>query len=248
MDPAVNRRSQLAELGYCVVEDVLNFEALTLARQALDAIAAEERSNGTGFLYNDDKAQRVWLLVAKHAVFRKIATAPPLLGLARDLLKSPPLLSNFSANILYPSGGGMFLHTDQDYVPDEVCLPIAMTAVVALDSMEEENGGTVVIPRSHRMSLRPDWDERVAVPVKAGSALVFDARLWHGNVQNVSAAPRRALLSYYCAPYIRQQENHFASLGMDTMAGYPLALRRLLGFESYNYVGLIGGPDPAEKY
>jgi ectoine hydroxylase-related dioxygenase (phytanoyl-CoA dioxygenase family) len=85
-----------------------------------------------------------------------------------------------------------------------------------LDDFTDENGGTRLVPGSHLSAERRTFDpsETVAAEGPAGAALVFDGRLIHGTGENRTPSEHRhAILSYYCKPFIRQQENFF--LGLD---------------------------------
>ena len=68
-----------------------------------------------------------------------------------------------------------------------------------------DNGGTLVVPQSHRFSNNPTGDNGVApyasypgelqVTGAAGSVLVYDSRLWHASGANRSDSPRVALVA-----------------------------------------------------
>ena len=72
--------------------------------------------------------------------------------------------------------------------------------------------------------------------------MAFDGRLWHQTGANVTGEQRRfGILSYYCRPFIRSQENWFVSLGPEVLEQATPALRRLLGWEHYFSLGMIDG-------
>jgi ectoine hydroxylase-related dioxygenase (phytanoyl-CoA dioxygenase family) len=84
--------------------------------------------------------------------------------------------------------------------------------------------------------------EKVPVVAPAGSAMVFDGRLWHQTGANVTKNERRpGILSYYCRPFMRQQENWFLSLKPEVLASAPPQLRQLLGYENYLSLGMVDG-------
>jgi ectoine hydroxylase-related dioxygenase (phytanoyl-CoA dioxygenase family) len=70
--------------------------------------------------------------------------------------------------------------------------------------------------------------------------MVFDGRLWHGAGENRSEALRHAIFAYYCAPFLRQQENMFLSLDKAVVEAASPKLKSLLGYTPYmGKVGII---------
>jgi phytanoyl-CoA hydroxylase len=110
-------------------------------------------------------------------------------------------------------------HQDIPYfpiTPAEGCLGVW----IATDDATLENGCLQVVPGSHRLGPVPHvdgptgWrlpDERVAafaervrpVPVRAGSAVVFAASLFHFSDHNRSSRRRRAVQYHYVAATVR---------------------------------------------
>ena len=72
---------------------------------------------------------------------------------------------------------------------------------------------------------------------------MFDGRIWHGTGANRTDAKRHVLLSYYCRPFIRQQENPFLSMSPDVEAELDPQVRRLLGYKIWNTLGGVQGPN-----
>jgi ectoine hydroxylase-related dioxygenase (phytanoyl-CoA dioxygenase family) len=67
---------------------------------------------------------------------------------------------------------------------------------------------------------------------------VFDGRLWHGAGENRSDERRHVIFAYYCAPWIRQQENMFLGLDPEVVERASPRLKALLGYVPY--LGKIG--------
>lgn len=85
-----------------------------------------------------------------------------------------------------------------------------LTTIWMLSSFDGENGGTLVVPGSHRASNNPTGDNGVDPDVPyptelnvtgdAGSVLVMDSRLWHATAANTSKDSRVAVVVRY-APW-----------------------------------------------
>ena len=75
----------------------------------------------------------------------------------------------------------------------------------------------------------------------AGTALVFDGRIWHGTGANITADDRRyGVLTYFCRPWMRPQENYTLSTHPDVLGTARRRAGALLGLRG-------GGPSAASK-
>ena len=129
--------------------------------------------------------------------------------------------------------------------------PCACNIMYCLNDFTEINGATRIVPKSHLTGLQPPPDiphtvGSIAAEAKAGSAIVFEGRLWHGTGANKSNGNRLGLLATYCGPQFRTQENY--TLGVDPAVlekASPKLLARL-GFKIWNAYGRTG--DPTKGY
>ena len=233
--------------GYCVVPGALPSERVDALGRALDRIAAEEIANDTDYVYDDGSNQRIWVLLNKGTLFEELVQDELALELVGHLLGPAFLLSNVNANITGPGGKPMFLHSDQDYVPGPFP-PYALVCNIMwlIDDFTPENGATRIVPLSHRKLHPPDYARRYdSVPVTGarGSMIVMHGALWHQTGANTTSdRKRRGILTYYCRPFMRQQENFFVSLAPEVLARATPRLRQLLGYQMWlGGVGAIGG-------
>jgi ectoine hydroxylase-related dioxygenase (phytanoyl-CoA dioxygenase family) len=174
-------------------------------------------------------------------VFAALAEHPVVLELIEHLLGPEALLSSITSNIVGPGTKAQIVHADQRMVPAP--WPAAWVANVAwiLDDFTELNGATRIAPGSHVHNDNPPTDhppKTQPVIAKAGTAMVFDGRLWHGAGENRSNARRHVIFAYYVAPFLRQQENMFLGLDPAIVEAASPRLKRLLGYEPY--LGKIG--------
>ena len=238
-------KADLAEHGYCLLEDHLPVDRVREVRERTAQLAADEIAAGTDYVYENGSNQRVWTLLNKGDCFVDLALDPTVDRLMTELLGYSYLLSNLDANIAGPGGKPMFLHADQSFAPAP--WPYAMVANVMwmLDDFTPENGATRIVPGSHRKGEGPvptiSTDISVPVCAPAGTAMVFDGRLWHQTGANVTASDQRfGILAYYCRAFMRTQENWFLSINPAVLAAHP-ELRALLGYEQYLSLGMVDG-------
>jgi ectoine hydroxylase-related dioxygenase (phytanoyl-CoA dioxygenase family) len=247
-------KAELQEQGYSLVRDALDPAELKELRDTLVRVAAEEIANGTDYVYEDGSNQRVWVLLNKGRCFEELVQNEIALELVGHLLGPGFLLSNVNANIAGPGGKPMFLHSDQDYVPAPFP-PYALVTNVMwfLDEFSDENGATRIVPMSHKRLHNPDYTQRydtMAVTGPPGTAMVFHGALWHQTGPNRTQDQKRhGILTYYCRPFMRTQENFFKSLDDAVLARATPRLRQLLGYDMWlGGVGAIGGlPREAQR-
>ena len=237
-------KADLGEHGYCLIEGLLTPERVAELRGRLAELAEQEIADGTDYVYEDGSNQRIWTLLNKGQMFVDLALDATVEELMNHLLGYGFLLSNIDANIAGPGGKPMFIHADQSYVPPPWPYAYVANCMWMLDDFTPENGATRIVPASHKLGQNPDFaspPETVPVCAPAGTALVFDGRLWHQTGANVTTDQRRfGILAYYCRPFIRQQENWFLSLDPGVLEANP-RLRPLLGYELYFGLGQIDG-------
>lgn len=79
-----------------------------------------------------------------------------------------------------------------------------------LDDFSQENGGTLVIPRSHQIFTDAgagpitDLPPTTNITAPAGTAFIMDGRVAHGTGANVSDQLRRLIITTWHKPFVRQ--------------------------------------------
>ena len=134
--------------------------------------------------------------------------------------------------------------------------PMVANVMWMITDFSEETGAPRVVPGSHLSGKAPD----VSVPHKipsvpaegpAGTAIVFDGRLWHSAWSNSSAESRFGITTACCGPQCRPIENYSRGLRPEVMAKCPPDLLDRLGFgvwSSYGHIGdLDAGPEKMGK-
>ena len=139
------------------------------------------------------------------------------------------------------------LSNREDEHPAMIAPPVVVNVMWMLNDFTEANGATRLAPRSHLVGRRPDKDgDKDAVSIaaegKAGTAMLFDGRIWHGTGANTSDENRLGILSTFVAPQFRTQENYTTGAAPEVVAAASEDLLALLGFKIWNAYGRIESP------
>ncbi|MGQ5702329.1 phytanoyl-CoA dioxygenase family protein [Sandaracinobacteroides sp. A072] len=245
----------LRRYGLTIVPDALSARQLMEARDALyraaESDAQRKRSTRFSLDYETDLSnRRVWNVLSRDPVFEDLAFHDIAVSHVKAMLGWPALLGNLSANITGPGGGEMILHADQIFVPEPwPPVPQGLNVAWCLDDFTDENGATRFVPGSHRLNRAPREDElqseTVAMEAPAGSALIFESRVWHKTGHNRSRNIFRAgVFGWYHNHIYRPQENWFLSLRPEIRQFASDDALTLLGWKSEG-LGLVNGMSPA---
>jgi fumagillin biosynthesis dioxygenase len=237
--------SRLREEGWVTVPDVFVGEELEALRRGLDVALDSARADGQ-ILFREgvdvnDRSVRVLHLLDQHPAFAGLIDHRTMRGLVSSVLGERYLLSSLSANISLPGSESMGIHNDlMAVLPEPWIAPYGTNLFICLDDMDEENGATRYLPGSHRfttndMAVEDDLGRTVAIPARAGSVVAMDGRLWHTSGPNRSTArPRRILIAFYVASFIRTQYNWGALLSETAKSRLSPEVRQLLGLDDGN--------------
>lgn len=166
-------------------------------------------------LSNDD-AHPIWQIVniwQASPAFKALATNPQVLEMAAQL-SGATQLRVWHDQIQYKPkehGGRLHWHQDSPLWPTLQPKDAQITAWIALDDAEADNGCMFMVPGSHRWGNRqaeigklPDGKDLpetfdghpvhlIMCPVKKGHVHFHHSLTWHGSGTNHSSRPRRAI-------------------------------------------------------
>ena len=214
--------------GYVIVENALSDETVARLTWAVDRVWAAERPGRTalhllGFLGRD----RAFLELIDHPTTFPLVYA--VLGwniyVYHCHLDVHPPLREPARWRWHQDGGRQNVELESPRPRLSVKVAYFLTDVEAPDQ-----GALRVIPGSHRRDTLPrDREPEEATPllVRAGSAVVFDRRLWHTRGDNRSERTRKVLFYGYTYRWIRPRDD--LGLSPEQLAGLDPVRRQLLG-------------------
>lgn len=244
-------RQRLARDGYTIVEDAISE---TTRQGLIDALLRLETEQGFGFAktrFEGLRTVRIYNLLAHDEIFWQVPLNEKVLAIAEAAFDPELLLSSLSSITLAPGQEAQPIHEDTQQIPlPRPHAPIAINALWALTEFTEANGATRVIPGSHLEPAPPVYGasyETIPAEMPAGSVMIFDSQLWHAGGANRTDQRRFALSCYYCAGWMRQQENLLLGIPMETARKFPRRLQELCGYSVYKgQYGHINNRDPIE--
>src|SRR6266481_4405284 len=151
---------------------------------------------------------------------------------------------------IWPGQGAQPLHRD-DYLhhrhhpgPDS-----QVQVLYAATDFTGQNGATLVVPGSHLWddTRVPHLDEAVPAVMSRGSGLIYLGSTYHGGGQNCTENDlRTAVIISLARGYLRQEENQYLVVPLDTVRRYPPRIQQLLGYAlSPPFCGWIEMCDPS---
>ncbi len=242
-------KADLDTFGYCLVKDALTPAKTAALRKRLRDQADGEKAAGVATFDGGPSGpnQRVWALANKGQEFIDLLDEPIVDAFVPDLLGDHYIIFSYSANIAGPGGIPQTLHYDQISVqPPIPDVMIGLNIAFFLDDVTEANGGTRIVPCSGERGMAPDdpssIDGTIAAEGPAGTALLWDSRVWHGTGPNTSDGLRHVILLYFNRHFMRAQENWALSLRDDVKAGLSDRVKTMLGYRVTNTLGGVEGP------
>ena len=190
--------------GFLVLPDLLEPEQIAAAGAELAALPL------TATDYSSHKKTAADLLGRDLPQTLETIALPATVAFLERLFGDDVVFTSIDYQLCEPGHPGIVLHTDaQPYgsrlLGNRVPSPVLMRVLYYLDELTPECSPFKVMPRSH-LSLHADanpyhrflrHEEEVMVTCSAGSAVVINQRVFHGNFPNFSDRDRRLLAIGY---------------------------------------------------
>jgi ectoine hydroxylase-related dioxygenase (phytanoyl-CoA dioxygenase family) len=244
-------RRDLQKWGYCLIDKACSTSQLAAYRQRLEEQAEAERIAGVSLgpeppLFR----QNIAMLPNKGDMFldfvemnpRSIQAGPMIDQLMFETLGGPFIMQSLQCFIAGKLGMPQGLHQDQPVSGDGFQTPEAplqISAMVMISDVSAANGGTLLVPGSHKIIPaagnrgKIDWlPPAINCTAPAGTCLIFDARVLHGTGVNTTDEPRFVLNAGFMRSYLRQQDNYCLGLRADVLARASDEALRRMGFQA----------------
>jgi ectoine hydroxylase-related dioxygenase (phytanoyl-CoA dioxygenase family) len=226
---------QVRNLGFAILDGGYSASELAAISDAFDQARTHyvQRFGEDRLRQANEHCTLRALLTHGGETFLKLAFNANLLAALKALIPGKFLLNQQNGVINPPQetyNQGAW-HRDLPYQHYVSSRPLAVNALFCIDEFTLDNGGTFVLPASHKSEPFPSdpYIERNAVQVaaKAGSFILLDCMLFHSGGFNRTAAARRAVNHVFTIPYFKQQINLPQNMDASLLTAEQ---RELLGF------------------
>ena len=236
---------ELEEHGYTIIPDALDAEYFAPAIQAAEDIYQRESEIALRLGTSSEHCWSAHCIVGKHPCFETFYLNPAVLSVCREYLGEDMVLYDTTARSIRPSEGrepgrGFQIHADRSpfsIVPfeDGRHYPMAINVAWAVVDFKAENGATLVWPGTHKSCRIPDPDadypgsHQATVP--AGTAIVWDAALWHASGINRSNHDRHSILAFFHRWWVKGMIDNARVIPQSVQDRLLPEMRKLLGLE-----------------
>jgi ectoine hydroxylase-related dioxygenase (phytanoyl-CoA dioxygenase family) len=258
-------RADLGKWGYCLIHEALSPEQLQRLKTRVMDQAAGEQLAGVAcwmgvapapgealprcqFIHSLINKGRQFIQCVEHDP-EGVQGGPVIEQLLNETMGRDFLMSSFLAIISSPFNNPQGLHQDQATAPFcEPSAPFTVNTMYILDDTGPHNGGTLVVPGSHRILANAGRGEPLTAPLPpainlqapAGTVMIFEGRLLHGTGVNRSNATRAILVMNSIKPFMRQQEVHLLSALPEVLRNASSKLAYRLGARPTGLGGVEG--------
>jgi ectoine hydroxylase-related dioxygenase (phytanoyl-CoA dioxygenase family) len=200
--------------GYLLVKGLYSPAEMQDISDWTEAVANAPEEVGKAMMYFEPSQTsgerilcRIENFVPFHEGFRKLITTRRMQQAVSELLGEEAVLFKDKINFKLPGGDGFKEHQDVQAGWDEYA-KLHLTAMVAIDETNEENGSLEMMPGKHKQGMlgekwAPLTDQDtggaayVAVHCKPGDAVFFDSFAPHRSAPNETEHARRVLYITY---------------------------------------------------
>ena len=224
----------LAANGCVVVDDLVD-------PAVFDAMETELAPFMAATPYGDDfsghQTRRTGGLVARAPTSHALVMHPLVTGAVGSVLGHATAFQLHLTQIISiePGQPAQYIHRDQwafDFFSFPAGYEVTCNTIWAMTDFTAENGGTRLIPGSHRAADKLQHTEADTEPAEMtkGSVLIYTGALYHGGGANRAGAPRNGVNITYSVGWLRQEENQYLTVPADVARELPDDLLRMIGY------------------
>ena len=234
---------EVRERGYVLLPNVLSQAACDgYKRKIINIYAKYGKKYNAGSSvtrFHGEQTKMIYNLHNKDIEFIHLIDHPVTIPIVRAMLQegsyknSEPFILKLST-ARSPGRGEpkQQLHIDANLPGSPYCL--VSQVVWLLDDFSKENGGTRIVPCSHRRTSYAedgkDYSDEVVIEAPRGSVLVYDGGAWHASGENKFAADRWGIINTYCRWFMKPSFDFIRNTPREIYDQMTPFQRELLGF------------------
>lgn len=249
-------RRDLLEWGFCLIEDGMSPSQCERFRTRIWEQAEGERLAGVD--QPTPSGQYVNTLINKGRLFGQcieqdpeaVQAGPVIEQINDEMLGKGWICHSFLSNGADPGGHPQGLHIDQGplmpWITEEA--PALVNTMYIPQDVNEVNGGTLIIPGSHRTLIEAgsggeigELPPAINLEARAGTIMLFDGRVLHGTGVNRTDERRFVATMSNVKAWTRTQENWVISVAPDVLEAASPKLLHRMGLQALTYGATIEG-------
>lgn len=248
--------------GAVVIEDLVGEELLDAFMAELQPYLDITPAGEGGFI--GGSTRRCGAIFAKAMTSAQMVQLPPLLEVVESVLGVEKRVGRVNPRIykpniqvsttqcihIMPGQAAQPLHRDDGVHHNPHPGPeVELNTMYAISDFTRENGATRLIPGSHLWDddREPTEEDTVPAEMRRGSVLMWLGSVWHGGGANTTTDQSRTGVVFgYAQGHLRQEENQYLVVPLETVRKYPPRIRDLLGYRvQLPGCGVVEGQDCA---
>lgn len=230
--------------GFTVIPNALTPDEVAAALAVVKELIAAEGPIAKRTGTQSANRASVHVVHSKHPHLYEFFLNPPVMKIVRRMIGEDCMLYDANVRVPLPSGDRDKRHGFQNHVDREDYstvpfiggkhYPMAMNVTWTLVDFTIENGATLLWPGSHLSCQIPESESfspgYVYAEAPAGTAVIWDAALWHASGINKSTSPRYAVLAYYIRTWMRGKTDSLRFFSPEARAVMSEQAQSLYGF------------------
>ena len=249
-------RKDFKKWGYALIEDGMSKkQCKVFINRLLEQAEGEKLANVNSLT---PSGQYVHTLINKGKVFRQcieqdieaVQAGTLIENFLNETLGKGWICHSFLANGAEKGYYPQVLHIDQSplspWITEEA--PALVNTLYIPQDVNEENGGTLIIPGSHKNIIKAGSNGDVGklnpainLEASAGTIMLFDGRLLHGTGVNKTSKIRFVAAMSNVKSWMRSQENWIISVDPEIIKNASPKLLHRMGMQAVTYGGTIEG-------
>ena len=249
-------RKDFKKWGYALIEEGMSKkQCKVFIDRLLEQAEGEKLANVNSLT---PSGQYVHTLINKGKVFRQcieqdieaVQAGTLIENFLNETLRKGWICHSFLANGAEKGYYPQVLHIDQSplspWITEEA--PALVNTLYIPQDVNEENGGTLIIPGSHKNIIKAGSNGDVGklnpainLEASAGTIMLFDGRLLHGTGVNKTSKIRFVAAMSNVKSWMRSQENWIISVDPEIIKNASPKLLHRMGMQAVTYGGTIEG-------
>jgi ectoine hydroxylase-related dioxygenase (phytanoyl-CoA dioxygenase family) len=236
-DDSVKQHSYLIETrGYSIIEDFLGSEEVEILKLSMEnalntyePVAGVERSYLDRYQLHD--------LMARDINFARLLEDQRLQQLIEPHLGPHWIMYASTSSSIPPHGSNYASRMHVDSPRFRLGYAFNMGLIWTLDECTLENGGALrILPGSHHSEKIPSLEffesNYVSAVCKAGSLIIFNARVYHRTFKNKTDSWNHSMTLNACRSFMKQRIDWVRFLPEEITSALNSQARRLIGFDT----------------